>query len=292
MSLRMAARPLLATLLLVGWAATGCGDDTVTSVRGSGRGKPAGGAASTAGKKGAAAQTQTLALDALPALSADEGEDTLKFIQDESSNFRDPFRSFLQDLEQKGPEQQGLDDSPRSATEVYAVGEYTIIGIITGTPVPKAMVVDPTGFGHVIRPGDRIGKQGGRVVAIYANEVVIQAPPPAEEETVLYLNPPEQSLESYGLNVVESSIETEEKTKRSSARQALKGLDLRELLGALPAEQVPEEGKGGQAGVAAASSGDLPPIPVVPLLPSFMMQPGTGTTPLAGGAPGEAEKAP
>ncbi|MBM4320383.1 MAG: pilus assembly protein PilP [Deltaproteobacteria bacterium] len=280
MSMRTIAWPS-SLALLAGLLASSCGDDEqVVTYRGAG--PP---------PESSAQAVSSTTTEAQPVVQPQE-EDRLKFAQEESSTYRDPFRSYLEEFEKRieGPEGE---DTPRSPTEMFAVGEYKVIGIITGTPVPKAMVVDPTGYGHVIRPGDRIGKQGGRVAAIYNNEVVVQGSLPGEDETVLYLNPPSQTKESYQLNVVESPIETAAQKKLSAAK-ALQELSLQQLLQGQGAAGPGAEAEASAAQGAAALGSDLPTIPVVPLLPRFMMQPGTtpsttASSPAGGSVAGKAQ---
>ena len=191
----MTSRALPATLALLLLLPAGCGEDE-TRVSRSGRpvtdegGAPA--AAKAAPVAAAASSSQ-----ADEAGGAEGLESPTAFIHDEAPTYRDPFRSFLEEFEKRTEGPAG-EEVPRTPTEEYDVNQFKVVGIITGTPVPKAMVVDPTGFGHVIRPGDRIGRQGGRVVAIYSNEVVVQSTTPTVEDTMLYLNAPGQAQEEIG----------------------------------------------------------------------------------------------
>jgi len=57
--------------------------------------------------------------------------------------------------------------------EQYELGQLTLVAIITGTPVPKAMFLDPTNFGHIAKESDRVGKDGGRITDIRSNEVEV-----------------------------------------------------------------------------------------------------------------------
>ncbi len=50
-----------------------------------------------------------------------------------------------------------------------------LIALITGTPVPKAMVVGADGKGRVLREGQLFGKRIHRVQHIRSNEVVLEA---------------------------------------------------------------------------------------------------------------------
>ena len=84
---------------------------------------------------------------------------------------RDPFRSYLADLAE-----QSLERGPqrrREETEEYEIDQYRLTGIITGTAQPKAMVEDPSGRGHVLHIGTRMGKNGGRVSRISSGGIVV-----------------------------------------------------------------------------------------------------------------------
>lgn len=74
----------------------------------------------------------------------------------ESERSRDPFRSFeMLFLE----EARGQVQSQREVIlEQYSVDELHLIGIVTRLHPEIAMVVDPTGKGHVIQRGQLIGK--------------------------------------------------------------------------------------------------------------------------------------
>ncbi|MEL6178027.1 MAG: hypothetical protein AAFS10_03695 [Myxococcota bacterium] len=51
------------------------------------------------------------------------------------------------------------------------LASMTLVGIVTGTAVPKAMFTDASGYGHIIVEGARVAD--GRVTDIRDNEVVI-----------------------------------------------------------------------------------------------------------------------
>ena len=83
---------------------------------------------------------------------------------------RDPFRSYLADLEAQIAED---DRRPLGETERFELGQFTLTGIVTGTAQPKAMMEDPDGTGHVLRIGSRLGKRGGRVARITREGIVV-----------------------------------------------------------------------------------------------------------------------
>ncbi len=264
----------LALLLAVALLA-GCGDDGPKRRSIASRRKAAKQAEQAAKKGEAPDKSKRAPIE----VSEDEG----LYEHEEGAKLRDPFYSYLAEFQRKA-EGPATEDVRRSPTEMYDVGQYRLIGVISGTPVPKAMVVDPTGFGHVIRPGDRIGKQGGRVAAIYSNEVVIRTPNPrlGDEETSLYLYPPGSEQAAYRLNVVASEIE-EEEAEGSEEQQFLQQLDLQRILSGAAARQATSQqpGAGGQGRGEGGKkvAADLPAIPMVPVLPGFMVK-----RPIGGGA--------
>ena len=83
---------------------------------------------------------------------------------------RDPFRSFLADLE---AQRENEAQRPLSATEQFDIDQYRLTALVTGTSQPKAMVEDPAGVGHTLRVGSRLGKNGGRVTRISATGVLV-----------------------------------------------------------------------------------------------------------------------
>lgn len=74
----------------------------------------------------------------------------------ESERSRDPFRSY---------EQAFVDESRTTAKsqrqvvlEDYGIDELKLVGIVTGVPDAKAMLVDPHGKGHVVQRGQFVGR--------------------------------------------------------------------------------------------------------------------------------------
>lgn len=77
---------------------------------------------------------------------------------------RDPFRSYLADLAESSKEEK---KRKLEETERYELDQFRLVGIIHGTAQPRALVEDPTGKGHTLRIGSRIGRNGGRVTRIF-----------------------------------------------------------------------------------------------------------------------------
>jgi type IV pilus assembly protein PilP len=83
---------------------------------------------------------------------------------------RDPFRSFLSEIE------QGRGSlATRCATPLgrFELEQLKLVAVVTGLEDPVAMVEAPTGVGYSVRRGACIGKNGGVVGAVRSGEVVV-----------------------------------------------------------------------------------------------------------------------
>ncbi|MCB0318337.1 MAG: pilus assembly protein PilP, partial [Bdellovibrionales bacterium] len=87
-----------------------------------------------------------------------------EFIYDPSGK-RDPFRPF-----NFAPQQ---DDRARTPLELYAIGQLKLTVILDGFDEPFAMVENSAGKGFKIRRGTKIGQNGGEVVEILKDRIVI-----------------------------------------------------------------------------------------------------------------------
>lgn len=83
---------------------------------------------------------------------------------------RDPFRSFLSELEKSA---SGL--ATRCATPLgkFELEQLKLVAVITGLEDPVAMVEAPSGVGYAVRRGACMGKNGGVVAAVRTGEVVV-----------------------------------------------------------------------------------------------------------------------
>ena len=84
---------------------------------------------------------------------------------------RNPFQPDLEII--RPAHQQGDSEAELSPLERYALGELELVAIISEVAVPKAMFIDPDGFGHVLKEGDRIGRNSGVLSDIRDNEVEV-----------------------------------------------------------------------------------------------------------------------
>jgi type IV pilus assembly protein PilP len=111
----------------------------------------------------------------------------------ESERSRDPFRSY----EVSPAEAKGRYRSQREVVlDKYAVDELKLVGIVTRINPPKAMLVDPSGRGHVVQRGQLVGRaeivqgsQGGasyemnwRIDRIREGDVVLIREDPANPD--------------------------------------------------------------------------------------------------------------
>ena len=84
------------------------------------------------------------------------------------SNKKDPFKPFAIVIAARNERKALRDALPIHS---FDVGQFKLIGIVTGGKENKAMVTDPNGKGYVLRVGMTIGKNEGRVTAITNNGV-------------------------------------------------------------------------------------------------------------------------
>ncbi len=151
-------RPTSWTILTVSWllAMVGCGDPEVST--GPVRSRPASGAA---GKAGAPRGGGKAAAGPAAQVSADGGVDAgpqfvleeEDFVEDDVRN-RDPFRSYVHLFKVEAPRVV----QRRVLMPDVTIDQMKVIAIVTRLPRPRAMIVDPSGVGHVVRRGDYLGR--------------------------------------------------------------------------------------------------------------------------------------
>lgn len=148
----------LLVLLLAGPILPACGDDTVT------------------GPPQRPRRDRTSTSDAAQeALANLQGfEEAEEYSRPDYPVRRNPFQPDIQVL---GVNEDKVDPQqlrPVEPLEEYALSSLRLVTIISETTVPKAMFVDPTGFGHFAKEGDRIGRNNGIIRNIRQNEVEIR----------------------------------------------------------------------------------------------------------------------
>jgi type IV pilus assembly protein PilP len=87
-----------------------------------------------------------------------------------SAGKRDPFRSFLTELDQSG---SGVVSRCATPLGRYDVEQLRLVAVVTGLDDPVAMVEAPNGTGYSLRRGACIGKNGGVISAVRTGEVVV-----------------------------------------------------------------------------------------------------------------------
>ena len=74
----------------------------------------------------------------------------------ETDDSRDPFRSFASALEDQTLPQARV--QRQVMIDSYSLDELKLVGIVTGSTEARAMLVDPTGMGWIVKRGQYIGK--------------------------------------------------------------------------------------------------------------------------------------
>lgn len=136
----------LAVLLLPLALLAGCEEEVVS--------KPAE-TTKTAGKKKKAKATASVSASAAsveipPPVEFQEAD----FSETEKS--RDPFRSFVRMFSEEAKTR--VKSQREVLLDQYGIDELKLVGIVTRIEPPRAMLVDPTGKGHVVRRGQFVGK--------------------------------------------------------------------------------------------------------------------------------------
>lgn len=96
------------------------------------------------------------AASAAPASSVPSKVEVQEFEFTESERSRDPFRSYEDSFAE---ETRTTTKSQRQVVLAdRGIDELKLVGIVTGVPDAKAMLVDPAGKGHVVHRGQFIGR--------------------------------------------------------------------------------------------------------------------------------------
>lgn len=176
-ALQLLRRGLLVGLTALGFVA--CDDSAIP--RSSERGAPTGGGGSGPKEAGPETKGAPTAERVATAYTDDD------FV--ESDRNRDPFRSYSTEFKTKSV----TDVQRRVVMATTAIEEMRLIAIITGTPQPKAMLLDPLGVGYVVERGVYVGRPqviqatgsvsmtlNWRVDRIRENEVVLTRQDPTD----------------------------------------------------------------------------------------------------------------
>jgi Tfp pilus assembly protein PilP len=96
------------------------------------------------------------------------------------SNRRNPFQPDPDVVRPQATVDEGSDRT-LDPLEQFGVGQLELVAIISEVAIPKAMFLDPDGFGHVVKEGDRVGRNSAIITDIRDNEVELTETPDAEE---------------------------------------------------------------------------------------------------------------
>ena len=83
------------------------------------------------------------------------------------ANRRDPF------LPYGSTDTDGNVLGPLFPLQKFDVDQLKLIGIIWDVKDPKAMILDPSGKGYVVKANERVGRHSGYIAKIRENEIVI-----------------------------------------------------------------------------------------------------------------------
>jgi len=86
---------------------------------------------------------------------------------------RDPFKPFVQMPSQKSAGRKGRTREPLPIQK-FDADKFRVSGIITGLKENSALVIDPTGKGHIIKAGMLFGSNDGHVKRITSNAVEVE----------------------------------------------------------------------------------------------------------------------
>jgi type IV pilus assembly protein PilP len=199
-------------------------------------------------KRGAAAaKTPSVAApaDTAVAATADAGAPIIHATEYAENDFvendrnRDPFRSFVTlFVDAKQTTQRHIDLAV--ILPQYSIDELRLMGIVTGSDYPRAMLIDPTGKGWIVKHGDFLGKPdivhtGGANGADY--QLYWRVDRVREGDVVLVREDPAQPNIAPATRIIPLHAEGETRD-----RDALEG---------------PAEGQGGGAAVAAGGNGTV-----------------------------------
>ena len=103
-----------------------------------------------------------------------------------TTNRRDPYRNYLASYAQKPDLPKVVEEEEEteeakpveilSPLEKYAVEDFELLMVMSGTSRPKAVVLDPMGTPWVVRPDTPLGNKGGLVQAITQYSIVVSEP--------------------------------------------------------------------------------------------------------------------
>lgn len=149
------------------------------------------------------------------------------------------------------------EERPVEPLERFTLAQLELVAIVSEISVPKAMFVDPDKFGHFVKKGDRVGRQGGIIVDIRDNEVDIREVNPEGDAAQAQV----KTVRLRSIELRESEDEDLSEIEREALDRLLRSKQGREGL----RRQLLEKGQGAPSGdqpgtlPPAASRGTAPP---------------------------------
>jgi len=92
------------------------------------------------------------------------------FVENEDTN-RDPFHPYLRLFVDH---QVSTTRKVPAAFDKAGLDELTLIAVITGGDMPRAMFRDGSGFGQAVKRGDFLSRSGARVTKILSDRVIVE----------------------------------------------------------------------------------------------------------------------
>ncbi len=89
-------------------------------------------------------------------------------------NVSDPFKPYIDEVLASVASEQTIDTGHLGPLEKHPLGQYKLVGIVTGNASPMALLEAPNGKGYTITLGSVVGRNLGVVKAITRHEVVIE----------------------------------------------------------------------------------------------------------------------
>ena len=91
---------------------------------------------------------------------------------------RNPFRGFTDTIlaEALLREKTKAEETARDALlpeQMYGTKDYRIVGVITGTAIPKVYVIDPGGNRFMLQTNSYLGNKGGTIASIRRDGIVV-----------------------------------------------------------------------------------------------------------------------
>ena len=105
----------------------------------------------------------------LPEAALKEDEEVQAGYVYDPAGRRDPFVPLLE-----VKKAISADEGPLTPLQTFEIGQLRLAGVVVGHAAPIAMVMAPGGKSYVLKKGDRVGKNHGRIVDITESGVLVK----------------------------------------------------------------------------------------------------------------------